>query len=237
MLRNFWRPFWAFYWGVSLPVVIIVGLFTSNLTSLTMVRVSGCDKKDETRVKKILLSYEGIPALKIPTAEVESLIELNPTVKTSEFDVNVFGRAHLEIENRRAIASLLGYVGKGVDIEGKIFPMPKHSRPKITLRKKVQEYEPIFGICSPRPFLEALHLAEKLQVHLPKLEGNLDLDSQSRLCFYLTGGKCRVLFGSGRRLDEKVEVLERALDSRPDLLDSVRVVNLVEPDFPVVIEE
>ncbi|HWP31235.1 MAG TPA: hypothetical protein VNK96_05885 [Fimbriimonadales bacterium] len=220
-----------------MPIVIIAGLFTSDLTSLTIVRVSGADKNDEQRIRKILQSYKNIPALQIPTAEVESLIELNPKIKVSKFEVNVFGRAHLHIEKRKAIASIIGRPGMGADIEGKVFPVSKGSMPKIGIGEKVQDYNPFFSICNPNPYFEALQLAEKLQVHLPKLEGNLDLDFQSRLCFYVKGGKCRVLFGSGRRLDEKVEVLERALDSQPDLLESVRVVNLVEPDYPVVVEE
>lgn len=234
---DFWRPFWAFYWAVCFSIVLIAGLFTSDLTSLTIVRVSGADKSDEQRIKKILQSYEGIPALRIPTAEIESLIELNPKIRMSRFEVNVFGRAHLQVENRKAIAFLVGRPGRGVDLEGKTFPISKGSMPKIAIGKKVQEYNLFFSICNPNPYFEALHLAEKLQVHLPKLEGNLDLDPQSRLCFYTKGGKCRVLFGNGRRLDKKVEVLERALDFQPDLLESVRIVNLVEPDYPVVVEE
>jgi len=236
-LRDFWRPFWACYWSVSFPIVVIAGLLTSDLTSIVIVRVSGSEKGDEQRIRKILRSYRGLPALKIPTAEVEALIELNPKIRASRFEVNVFGRAHLYIERRKPIVSLVGRPDKGVDTEGKVFPVSEASIPKIAIGEKLQEYNAIFSISHPDPFYEALKLAEKLQVHLPKLEGNLDLDSQSRLCFYLKGGKCRVLFGSGRRLDKKVEVLEQALDFRPTLLENVRVVNLVEPDHPVVVEE
>jgi hypothetical protein len=223
--RSFpWTPIWV----CAFIGVTAWGLATSPVTQITSVRVVGAESQDAKRLEGILAAIRGLPALRVPTLDVERLAEGPPAVRSAAFRCNVFGRAVLEMLYREPVAKIEG-ANIAVDADGVMFPYSKPLPFSFAVNKQV--LAPYLSLCAPPRLRWGAQLAKKLQVELPKLGGKLVFDGRNRLC--LMTGNLTVVFGGGDRLADKVATLARALQARPELATSRATVNLVEPDHPM----
>jgi len=219
--------------STALAGVVLAGLFTSEMTKVRVVRVSGVPPWDRERIGSLLRAYEGIPALRINPLQVERQVEWHPAVLRSDFRRNVFGRARLEVEYRPAVAWFTrGDMEFAVSTEGVVFPLIGEP-PPLSVDGKLMESSPNLSVFDSRRLGGLLDLAAKVQQKLPSLGGKLSLLASGGLALTVTEG-ARVEFGNRERLDEKVSVLARALEQSPDLLRRARTVNLVVPERPAV---
>lgn len=228
----FVREFWL-YLSIALFLgVLVYGLWSSPLTSVTTARIIGHRSDDVERLKRILLSLETKPALQIHKSVVERRVEANPAVLTSQFSANVFGRCTLAVTYRTPVATVSGDDGLALDAAGFVFPLDRaRSTPPFSVN--VQDAAVYLTISDGSHVPAAARLAEKLQVLAGKLKGRIEVDAAGRLNLQAPGG-AKVVFGDGDRLDAKVRVLTELAASNPAILQQSVIVNLVEPDIPTV---
>lgn len=218
---------------IVFAVVLLVGVYTSPLTKIRVLRVDGVPSWDRERVRALLRAYEDVPALRINPLQVEREVESHPAVLRSDFRRNVFGRARLEVAYHRAIASFERSGSKfGISASGAVFPLSGRA-PNLTVEEKLMETHPNLSVFDRRRLGGVLDLAAKVQQKLPSLRGKLSLLASGGLALTTAEG-ARVEFGDRERLDEKVSVLARALEQNPNLLRQARTVNLVVPSRPSV---
>ncbi len=223
---------WIFFWLFALLGITSYGIYSGNLAVLRNIRVENARKEHELIIKKALLEYQKIPVLQVNGYELEKKIEEIQEVKDAFFSSNIFGNAVLRLEYRVPIALLEGRGQLAIDEDGVVFPFIGETPPKITISKKVQDTSIILCISEVSALFDAVKLAKKLQVNLPKLNGTVDLDESWRLCLIVE--KAKVIFGDTRRLDKKVELFEKSLANEQDLLSKITEMNLVELSHPVI---
>lgn len=223
---------WTLFWLLTFCSVLVAGLFTSELTHLNTVRIEGVPTYDQDRINTIIKKFQKVPALQINPLEVQSYVEENTQIASSEFSRNVFGRALLKVRYRKPIARL-GKTGHlYVDESGHIFRLKEKQKVSFIISRNVLVSAINLTICDPSPLPQASQLAKKLQVILPKLEGNIALDSRGRL-YFLYEESVRVVVGDDTQLDKKVQVLADSLAADPGLWQKTKEINLVDPDRPM----
>lgn len=206
-----------------------IGLAYSSITSPVIVKIKGAEEYDKRRLERIIRATRELPAMKIPTAEVERLVESNPHVLKSSFAANVFGRAELSVVYREPVAAIQG-TPYAVDAAGEVFVAPKDRQFPLEIESNVQLFQPILTLCDPSRLRGLAELAKNLQVKLPKLAGKLALLDGVRISF--KSGGLVVVFGDAEKLPAKVAVLEKLLSSRPAILEGRWTINLVDPEHP-----
>lgn len=224
---------WGSIWIVTFLTVTWVGLYTSQLTQLSSVRVSASPYGDKQRLTNILKGFESLPALQIDPASVERSIASKRFVLNSQFTRNIFGRAVLKVEYRKPVAWIRGTKGWFVDATGVAFPSRGEKSPAIGVDKSVLPESPVVSLGGPGLLQDAAQLAKAVQESGLNLHGVIWVDERVRLCLNSSLG-AKVTFGSGKDLDSKLDALRRALASEPSLLKSAKEVNLVVPDAPAV---
>ena len=223
---------WIVFWLFTFLWITSYGIYSGNLAVLRNIRVENARKEHESIIKKTLLEYQQIPVLQINGYELEKKIEEIQEVKDASFSANVFGNAVLYLEYRVPIALLEGRGQLAIGEDGVVFPFMGEDPPKIIISKKVQDTGFILCISEVSALFDAINLAKKLQVNLPKLDGTVDLDESWRLCLIVE--KVKVIFGDTKSLDKNVEIFGKSLANEQDLLSKITEMNLVEPSHPVI---
>lgn len=231
--RSLGRKFWWSFWLVALAVVIAVGLVESSLTQIVFARVTASQPGDWDRIRGILKSIDGRPALTISAYRVEQLVESDPRVAKAEFSANLFGRSRLSVAYRVPVALLATDPRFGIDETGFVFRLSEAESANVAVAINLQDYSPNLTLADPSEVYEALILAQNFQVEGKKLGGIVAFDAGGRLCFNVRNGAV-VVFGSVDRLEEKLRVLESAIRADPGVLSRQATLNLVEPDAPKI---
>jgi len=221
-------PVWKVFWIVTFLAVLVTALFTSPLTKLTMVRVSGAAAHDQPRISALLQAVVQAPALAIDVGDLESRL-LSAEVRSASLRTNVFGRGRLKVEYRKPVALMAD--GLAVDEIGMVFPIGERRPPNLYISQKVEDSNTILTISDPSPIGRLARLAKKLQVSLPKLAGTLDIDDKEGLSLSIEG--LVVEFGDTSRLDSKVQVLADLFREDPQRAAKGGRINLVDPDNAV----
>jgi len=221
---------WAFFWFCSFLIITSIGLFASPLTRVKRVRIAGSEFRDHKRLEEIIRRFEPLPAMRIRREEIERLVEENAQVERSTFVHNIFGRGFLRVLYREPVASVGG--NYAVTRDGEIFPSYGKNTNLPAIESNVQVRSPILTLCDPGPFRTAARYAKKLQVIDQIPPGRLAIGEHGGISFF--GGGLVVEFGDGSRLQEKVEVLRKTLEQRPELLTVKARLNLVDPDDPML---
>lgn len=217
----------------ALVGVGVAGLFTSEMTKVRVLRVSGVPDWDRERIQLLLQAFEGVPALRINPLQVERQVEWHPAVLRSEFRRNIFGRARLRVEYRQPVAWFeRGESRFAVSADGTVFPLLEEP-PTLVVDSKLIETSPNLSFFDSRRLGGLLDLAKKVQQKLPSLRGKLRLLASGGLALTAADG-ARIEFGDRERLDEKVSALGRVLGQHPELLRRAQTVNLVVPERPAV---
>ncbi|MBV6502263.1 MAG: Cell division protein FtsQ [Fimbriimonadales bacterium] len=224
---------WGVVWIIAFVAVTSIGLYTSQLTRITSVRVLAAPYGDKQRLLNILKKLEPLPALQVDSTSVQRSIESKRFVRDSQFTRNVFGRAVLKVEYRKPVAWIRGTTGWFVDEEGVVFPSRGEKSPPIGVDKSVLPRSPLVTLGGPGLLQDAALLAKAVQESGLNLHGVIWIDERVRLCLNSSLG-AKVTFGSGKDLDLKLKALKQALASEPSLLESAKEVNLVVPDAPAV---
>jgi hypothetical protein len=203
------------------------------MTQIAFARVTSSHPDDWDRIRQILKSIDGQPALTISAYKVERLVESDPRVARSEFSANIFGRARLSVSYRVPVALLATDPSFGIDETGFIFRLSAAESAKVPIAINLQDFSPNLALADPSEVHEALILAKNFQVGGKKLGGIVAFDAGGRLCFNVRTGAV-VVFGSVDRLEEKLRVLESAIRAEPGVLNTQSTLNLIEPDAPTI---
>ncbi|RMG25709.1 MAG: hypothetical protein D6724_03445 [Armatimonadetes bacterium] len=225
---------WPAIWALVSVAVLVSGIYSSELFQIRVTRVEGAAKWDQARIRKLVQSLQGKPALQINPLAVEQQVEWEPAVMRCEFRRNLFGRARLKIWYRTPLLWFKDERARtmAVSRDGTVFEL-RGKEPNLEVDRKLVESGSNLSILSERRLGSVLELAEKIQKMVPRLAGKLTILSSGGLSFKAAEGAA-IEFGDGGRLDEKVEVLRRSLEAEPELLKKARTVNLVVPDRPAV---
>lgn len=230
------RGFWFALWIVAAFASLSVGLTTSNLTQIRVVRIRSDDVSDRTRLESIARSYQSVPQAQIRAYVVEKRVETPRSVLRSDYFGNIFGSASINVTYREPVAKLLGRESYGVDEEGVIFPSRRAGELNVSIAPTPQEIGSILCIADPSRLRELARVAGKVQLLGKKHTLRLYSDSLGRLCFNIDGS-LTVVLGTEARLNRKVEVVQEALASMRELAANARTINVVEPDQPVYEEK
>lgn len=221
---------WTFFWLCAFLAVSIAGVFASPITQLTHIQVNGAEVADRPRIVRILKSGSGIPALKMPVWQIETLLTKNARVRTAEFGASPLGSGSVKLVYRKPVAAIEGK-RFGIDEYGEVFPLLATEEPRLVCSNSIQLFEPILSFCDSSPLRPLAQLAKNFQLHAPKLTGKLSLDDRQGLSF--KSGGLLVSFGDASRLETKVRQLTEALGATPGLATGTHSISLVDPEHPM----
>ncbi len=230
--QKYSRKFWTLFWTFLFIAIIWIGANYSPLTRINQLTIVSDAKEDIPRLKSVISKYKNLPAMQLPVVEIKTEVLRNLRVESVKFQSNVFGRAELAVKYRKPVAKISNVPSYFVDEHGVLFPSKDH-KPNLTIVTNLQQIHPILCLSDQSELSDLARLAAKLQVRIPKLAGNLDLDAAGRL-FFQVSGKSKIVFGRGERLDEKIAVLTKTLAEDPNVLEKAKEINLVEPEAPAM---
>lgn len=207
------------------------GVAYSRLTSVVKVRVVGAAEADRERIEGILGDLKDKPALSINPRAVETRLSERSAVAKAEMTRNVFGRAVVTVEYRRAVAKIVGRPGVGMSRDGVVFQTiePLGDLPSVVLPEEANR--PVLALTGTWRSGEVGALAAETQDIAEGEEKTFIPDANGGLCLNI-GSKFAVQLGLPTRLDEKIEYLRRKLEEDPGLLASSKTLILVSLDRP-----
>ncbi len=215
-------------------LVFSYGIYESELTAITLVRVQGVPPDDQQRIASVLRRMERVPALQVDADEIESAIATTRRVRRVVLTRNVFGRARVSVEYREPVARWSGAEDVGVDVWGVAFRTPQAKQCRLVIQVKKEDIEADLGITTASPLAIMAKVAKKVQEKLPNLNAVLLLDPEGRLCLNMEEGS-RVILGNDSRLDEKLERLKVAWQEDPQIFAHSLEINVVEPKQAVFV--
>jgi hypothetical protein len=233
--RRRWRlpPLAGSLWSLF-GLNLVLGLFFSPLTAVRVLRVSGATDADKGRIQTVAQRLRNVPALRVDRAAVESDVLLLGDVRSVRLWANPFGRARMALVAHRPVAQLAQVDGQCLSAEGDVFPCPQPppGLPRVSLPAgAIRPRGSFFGAW---PSGAVAGLCQKVASELPKGRWTVAVDGRGVLSFQAERG-ARVVMGSTTDLGKKIERLKRLLGEEPELLETVRSVNLTAPDAPVVV--
>lgn len=228
------RPNWAPLIVLTLFLNLALAYLYSPLTSIRRVRVLGAAPYDQLRISRHLQLLGGVAAAQAPADQVESLLLANEEVQAAKIYRNPFGSALLELRLRRPVAGLANLRGRFLAEDGEVFSSPAEAPglPWIVLDAGAGSLNlSLAGAYEVRRLATLCAMLRKLPSKSPWTvqvggAGMLSLSS---------GAAGKVVLGSARNLDEKIRVLARILGEKPQILESVRELNITYPSAPVFV--
>ncbi len=215
---------------LAVIVVFVTGILYSPLTSLSKTTVVGAAPEDQENIRDILATLNGIPWIMVNPKWVETRVQRIEAVDHASYSQNIFGRGHLEITYRQAVARVRSNRPIGLDAAGVLFA--SGSLPAdlpIVLRPQGARDLPLtLGAGFPSGYVA--QLAMKARQMEPKEKLIVWFDSDGRLCLNIGTGL--VILGGCDDLDAKLQSLKEILDGQPGLLAKLESLNLTEPSHP-----
>lgn len=213
---------------------VVLGLAFSPSTSARKVRVAGALPGDQERLSRHLQTLRRVPAMRVNTHQVLSLVLANDEIESATFRQNVFGRALLEIRPRVAVARLKGER-----------PIALSDRGRLYLASSIPEGLPVVALPADAQAIGATlmgswdlkrvaYACEQSAKVLPKSGWTVELSSRGVISLR-RDPRCRVILGTTDGLSAKFEQLKKILDGQPSLLEQVRELNLTAAENPVVV--
>src|SRR5688572_18642551 len=219
---NSWRMFWL----VAFVSALVAGLVASPLTSPTQIRVSGAARHQEATIARLLRANADRPCLLIDAGALEASLASLSDIRTAALRSNVFGRARLRIQCRRAVAGL--GESMAVDETGRTFFLDSRKPPNLQISTNVKDFHTIITISDSNPLNRLSRVAKKIQESLPKVVGTLEFDDRERIRLLIED--LVVEFGDTSDLDAKVGILSSALKENPQRAQQGGSIILVDPE-------
>jgi len=217
-------------WGLLL-INVAVGLAVSPATACRKLRVVGAIEADRASIITHAQILRNVPCLRVNRNQLESLVLASEDVWDAKFTANLFGSGVLNLKNREAAAKVFETKSLYLSTKGDLFMSraEQPALPEISVPKDVVGAN--LCLCSGWESAKLAYLCSLLGTQLPNLYWNVAVDARGVIFLSgRTGGK--VALGSSENLDEKVDRLRKVLDTQPDLLESVRELNLTSPAHP-----
>lgn len=223
-----WTPILALAFFAN----IIAGIYSSRITSVVKVTVEGAQDDDHGRVRALLQYLHDQPALRLNRHATESRVLERSAVAKAELTRNIFGRARLNLEYRRPVASVSGSPGAALGRDGVIFQTSEDMAglPSVDIFEAAKL--PALTIASPwRPGEVAglasalIELSQQQHVEIAALENG-------GLCLNI-GSKFAVELGLSEQLDQKIDFLKKQIEDDPAVLTSNKTLVLVSLEAPV----
>ena len=226
------QPNWKAIFGLLLVLNLILGIFYSRLTAISRVRVEGAQPGDQKRIAALLTKIHDQPALQVNRRAVETWLMQKSAVNKAEMTRNIFGRALVSLEYRRAVAVIDRAGGAALSRDGSIFQSagPFDGLPTVNVTPEL--LYPSMTIAGIWRVRDVARLAAEL-ADLEKLQHlTIYVMSNGGLCLNI-GSKFAVQLGPPEQLDKKIDFLRRQLDQDPELVVSGKTLVLVRLDRPV----
>lgn len=222
----------AALWGLVI-VQFGVGMAVSPLTAVRKVQVSGAAQQDHKRVTAVLQKLRDVPLLRLNVSSVESSLLASNAVESATMVPNIFGRAAVTLVNRTPVARI-GDSSVCLDRNGVAFLPDDLHEPLMKVDPPQRSLLVSAGLCGPWEASKVAHLCELLKAQVPNVQGTVEVGDRGVLSFQVESG-AEVVLGSSESLPQKIEKLSALLQEKPDLLKSVRQLNLTLPSSPVVV--
>jgi cell division septal protein FtsQ len=224
-------------WGPLLWVLLVAnvasGLYFSPITAVRKVRIVGADESQRGQLVHALQLLKDRSALGLDPREFESVVLKNGAVRNADFRRSLFGSASLRIENRKAVAAVEGSAGAYLDEEGVLFKLKHQNLELPTVKLHSSAVRPAFAAAGSWPARSVARLIQALPANLAQKDLRVEVDSEGAVCLN-RGTGARIVLGSADRLEAKLQALQGLIAEKPNLLTTVKELNLTEPSRPAV---
>lgn len=223
---------WGPLLGLAFVLNLVAGIYASRITSVVKVTVEGAQADDQARIRALLQYIHDQPALQVNRFATETRVLEKSGVLKAELTRNIFGRARLNLEYRRPVASIKGSPGAALGRDGVIFQTSEALRglPSVDIFEAARL--PSLTVASPwRPGEVAglasalIELSQQQHVEIAALENG-------GLCLNI-GSKFAVELGLSEQLDQKIDFLKKQIEDDPAVLTSNKTLVLVSLETPV----
>lgn len=222
----------AALWGLVI-VQLAAGLAFSPLTAVRKVQIAGATTSDHQRITSVLQKLKDVPVMRLNGSSVESALMASNAVEKATFVPNIFGRAAVKMINRTPVARV-GDSSVCLDRYGTTFVPDQLLETLMKVDPPQRSLLVNAGLCGPWEATKVAHLCELLKAQVPNVQGTVEVGDRGVLSFQVESG-AEVVLGSSESLPQKIEKLGALLQEKPDLLKSVRQLNLTLPSSPVVV--
>ncbi len=221
-------------WGPILWLLVFVnvgaGVLASPLTAVRKVRIVGAPMGERGRLVGLVQTLHGRPSAILNPRALETRIFENRAVENADFRRSLFGSATLTLGYRVPVARIAGTDGQYLDLRGVVFPSPDAPAGLPVLRLHVSMLRPGFAAAGGWPAQGIADLIRKTPKTLVE-KLSIDVDSEGAICFNTRQG-ARIFWGAADRFEEKLRTLNGLLSEKPNLLETVSELNLIEPTRP-----
>lgn len=218
-------------WIVALAQ-ICVGLLVSPMTAVSRVRVVGAPATDHERITRHLQALSGSPYVRAPLRETESRVLANPELETASLRNNMFGSAVLRVKPKVAVARLDGSRPIFLSSRGSAYQAGSAAAGLPLVQLQAEAFNANLCLSGSWEAQKIASLCGVLPPYFRKPELVIDVDRRGVASLVLPRHG-RVIMGSLDNLEQKVEVLQRLLETRPGFLAKIKQLNLTAPDYPV----
>jgi hypothetical protein len=223
-----WRP-WL--WG-ALAANVLVGLYASPATAVRSLRFEGVPKEDQERLAQLARSLEGTPYLRVPWTTLRSAIEGDLAVQATEVSGNLFGRAIVAVDYKAPVATVVDQPGLFLARDGSLFAAKGAVDLPLSVQPPAGNGVQNLSVFGSWRSVATARMCENIGERLPGRNWRIVVSREGSVELFPVQGAV-VEFGSFEDMDEKVRVLVEALRDEPDLLASVRRLNLSPPSKAV----
>ncbi len=223
-----WGPvLWALL-GVSLAA----GMWFSPLTAPRRIRVIGAMPGEQPAISAGLQHWASVPWARVNANLIEDEAMRSPDIKSARYEGNIFGRGVLKVIYRVPVAVVGGPVKSLLSEQGDVYLGTHNPGGLPTVVFPADSDGPTTLITTPVPTRDIAGLAKSLVASMPDINWTIQVDARSVIILLPSKGP-EVVLGTSERLKEKVDKLQAILSTRPDIVRSASVINLIAPDQPV----
>lgn len=219
-------------WGLVV-LNVCAGWWLSPLTAVRKVRVTGAAVSDRARIQNVLQSWRDVPFARLNVNAVEARLGSRALVNSATFNPNILGRAFVVVQNRVPLARIQNSKAC-LDRHGVVFLPDEMPESLLQVDTPNRGLLPNAGLCGPWLSSKTAILCELMKAQVPNVSALVEVGSRGGLSFQTESG-AEVVLGSSESLPQKIEKLRSLLEEKPDLLNSVRQLNLTYPGSPVVV--
>jgi len=228
------RPINVVVWLWALLFVnVVAGFAFSPLTAVRKVRVVGLPNDDIARFTTELQRIQDTPMMRLNRTWVVDRLGNNAEIDRAEFLPNIFGRAFVRIFTKKPVARI-GATSMCLDVFGSQFKCSRKVEGLPIIDPPPRALSTSLTLCGSWQSGQTAQLCQFLSAQVPNVAWSLAVSARGIISLRADSGT-EVVLGSFDRWPKKVEKLKSLLAERPDLLQSVRQLNLMSPEAPVFV--
>ncbi|MDX2066252.1 MAG: hypothetical protein SFX74_10960 [Fimbriimonadaceae bacterium] len=229
-----WPPVDLINWNRTLALAtgisLIFGLGFSPQMCVRKVRVVGVAAPERAAVTEHVRSVRGISVWNLNRQIVESRVVNLPNIASASFDTNLFGRGVLKVEYREPVARLTGTRNIALAYDGTVYRTSQDLTQLPEVQVPATDMQGSTVMLGRIPTAQLAYVAIRARNLGPAARGKIRYSREGGI--YLDYNNKQIVLGQALQLEEKIDMILALRRADPELLDRIKVLNVMAPNNP-----